>query len=332
MNKRLNDYGTSAYGNLPFQYLLKEGLFDSDEPKHNDVIRNMIKYMNNFEEKLENKQFDDAAKLVAQSPQGILINLNTFKRFKKIDTMFEYEKKSSPLMFLCNAVMITSSIQKPLTEKLSVEVIKCALKYKDLNLAQFWMHQKRFSLSINVGNALIESCCCKSYCVCRYYELALEAYLKLGISRQVVICYLHLHSFESMMKMAGKYKFKMADYKQLFSRLPSLELFELLSKQYPGKPLISLLEGMQIFLLQSKYKECLALLKKLHSINSGGILKALMHGGEHSKINASDVLCKIFKLLHHENEVELAEELLACVVTTKSLENAILFCLTDYFS
>lgn len=296
---------------------------------HDKQIKDTIRFNDRFEELFRNKQYFDAANLAAQSPSGMLRTYHVFKWFKDVDEISNWkDKSSSPLFLLSDALMRTGANYKALTSRLSLEIVKVAVKYNEILFLKHWITQKHLTKSVNMASFLLEQCSCNKVCSCCLVEEALSIYRTFFCTKECVLCYIKMGEFIAALEISSANGFSTQDYLDLFCKAPSVELFlamasTLVEINLPLSKIIKALMG------RGKDEECIMILRKMceTSVNNRKLIDFLME--DWIDYENWELFCEI---LHRNGEYELEEELRACVVTRFCLEKAAVHYLTDYFS
>ena len=325
-----------AYGAIkqdPFLPYIQQGMFHSDEPKDCKQVNEFVKYVKQFHVCFEKKDYEIAAQMAANSPDGILRNYQVLCQFA--DQNVVGDSSNDPVLLFCKALMNTSSNSELLSAKLSLEILRCALDKEEINLARHWLSNRIFNIVIPVGDLLYESCKCLAKCKCGLISLALEVYTKLNVSKKIVQCHLKLENFETMFNCMENNSFTIHDYKQLFVINPNTQFFHLLNSSSINnkKSLMSLPAAVSIFMDKNMFTDVIDLLSAVFKdgLNGKSLMVCLLnetyddHMGE-------DQWQKVLNLCKVTGYFDIAEELYACLCTRVCLENATYYCLLDYIS
>lgn len=259
----------------------------------------------------------------------MLRTYHIFKRFKDVDEISNCkDKSSSPLFLLSDALMRTGANYKALTNRLSLEIVKVAVKYNEILFLKYWIAQKHLSKSVNMASFLLEQCLCNKSCSCSLVEEALSIYRIFFCTKECALCYIKMGEFNAALEISSANGFGTKDYLDLFCKAPSVELFLAMASTL-AEIKLPLSKVMKALMGRGKYGDCTMILRKMckSDVNNGRLIDFFMK--DWIDYENWEILSEI---LHKNGEYELEEELQACVVTRFCLEKAAIHYLTDYFS
>ncbi|KAG8429627.1 hypothetical protein GDO86_019673 [Hymenochirus boettgeri] len=117
------------------------GLFDELEPSKISEGESVLDYVERFNELFVSKQFQAAAAQAANSPKGILRNMETMEKFKAAPV---HDEDESPLLLFFEALMGSSHLNKhPVNAAMALDGIQYALSHDKLELVVHWVTQQK---------------------------------------------------------------------------------------------------------------------------------------------------------------------------------------------
>ncbi|EDO43489.1 predicted protein [Nematostella vectensis] len=223
--KALKDYG-KIEDSTTAEQLHQLVNFDEDDPIKKKEAERLIEYCDHFNSLFDFGQFEAAAIHAANSPYGILRNYETLIRFKQVNAPVD----ENPLLMYCEALMATSSAAQPVSQAMSVEVVRCALEANHLDFATHWLAQGSLSYSIPLGDIIKKHCKCSGgRCTCTCLQLAQTIYMKINAHHRAAKCLCQQGRFVSLLQYTQRNgPFTKSDYQRLLIKKPSPELAHLM--------------------------------------------------------------------------------------------------------
>jgi hypothetical protein len=188
----------------------------------------MVEYMDKFEQLFAQGCYEEAAIVAATSPQDILRTAQTFERFKE---QKPHAGEKSPLLYYCEAVIVSSG--NPGQQKLSasecVDAVARALEEHRQELVIQWLSQNKLKYSEQLGDSIVAFCKCAQVCACGCYTLAEAVYRHAKVHGKVVSCLCRQGRLHMAMHHARNVaKFRKADFMRILEEYPSFAHAEVL--------------------------------------------------------------------------------------------------------
>ena len=338
VSKALDDHGRKYAIQDRTRQHKSTSIFEDDDPAKKMEAEHLMDYMDSFNDLINAKEFSKAAKHAANSPKGILRTADVMKIFK------ENEKETteeSPWMMFCEALMATAKSAAVLSGAVSVDVIRCALRYKRMDLVAYWLAQNCFSLTVPMANVLHEHCRCEHICKCGAKRFAVEIYDKLGCYRQVAACLIGTGQYHRLLQYSQSHNFTVGDCKVLLKMHNSDKLLKLFINAHPADDIpctISFACAINILLESNNNKLIVALMKTVFKngvlLNDGSkasLLQLLLLETFNDNMSKEKWL-RVVQSCEEASLHQIAEELLCCLVTRDALDNASYRCVLDYIS
>jgi len=207
-----------------------------------------------FEQHFIAQRYQEAAKVVASSPQGCLRTSATVQRFK---TATPIPGQAPPLMQYL-AVLLESG---KLNERESLELLMPVMQQGRKEMAQKWMQEGKITPSEELGNFM------RQYDI----QLALVTYLQSKTHEKVVQIFCELGEYEKVVQYA-----KTQDYKPPYLQLirgvcqikpAGTEQFLKILAEDPSGPLVDLGEAMELLNQYDLIRELTAVMVPILSKN-----------------------------------------------------------------
>ncbi|XP_069810292.1 clathrin heavy chain linker domain-containing protein 1 isoform X2 [Dendropsophus ebraccatus] len=267
-------------------------VFEDLDPRKGQEAEALLEYVERFNELFVNGQYKAAAVCAANSPRGILRNMETMERFRAV---VAGKDDVSPLMMFFEALMESSNIAKhPVNAALTLEAITCALSYDKMELVVHWVTQQRITFSESLGDVITDYGDREPYHKVTCLALAQLIYRKCSSLRKAALCMCLQGQIQGALDYTYQSKrFLLEDYLFLLKKCPTAELINGLTKEWNGKPAALSVGQAVLSLLCTDHKEYgFQLLESIYQCGEAALEQVILN----------DVVCT------PEGWVEIAEE------------------------
>ncbi|XP_053565317.1 clathrin heavy chain linker domain-containing protein 1 [Bombina bombina] len=270
-------------------------VFDDFDPRKITEAESLLEYVERFNELFVSGDYKAAAIFAANSPRGILRNLDTMERFRAVRTNKELY---SPLMLFFEAVIGSSVIKKyTVNAALTLEGIKCALSCNRLDDVIHWVNQQRLTFSEALGDVISDYGEKKPYHRVTCLALAQLIYRKCSSFRKAALSMCLQGQVQGALNYTYECKqFLLDDYLFLLKHCATPELIHGLTKEWNGKPAALSVGQAVLSLLCTDHKDYgFQLLESVHRCGDSALEQVILN----------DVVCT------PEGWVEIADECLS---------------------
>ncbi|KAM4693325.1 clathrin heavy chain linker domain-containing protein 1 [Discoglossus pictus] len=286
-------------------------VFDDYDPRKISEAESLLEYVERFNELFISGDYKAAAVYAANSPKGILRNMETMERFKAVAGK---EWHDSPLMVFFEALIGSSYLKKySVNGALTMEGVKCALSHNKIDLIVHWVNQQRISFSEALGDVISDYGEEKPYQKATCLALAQLIYRKCSSHRKAALCMCLQDQVQGALDYTYQCKyFKLEDYLFLLKNSPTPELIHGLTKEWNGKPAALSVGQAVLSLLCTDHKEYgLQLLESIHKCGDSALEQVILN----------DVVCtpegwvEIADECSHNNYSQLSEKIMSIVTS-----------------
>ncbi|OCT79278.1 clathrin heavy chain linker domain-containing protein 1 [Xenopus laevis] len=284
-------------------------VFHDLDPSKVSEGQDLLEYIERFNELFLSRQYNAAAIHAANSPRGILRNMETMEKFKAAVVS---DEETSPVLLYFEALISSSHVAKhPVSAELTLEATKCALACGKLDLVLHWVSQQRITYSEALGDVIYDygerDPYHKSICL----ALAQLIYRKCTNSRKAALCMCLQGLVQGALEYTSHCRhFSLEDYGFLLRMCPSAELIHGLTKERNGKPAALSVGQATLSLISTHHKDYgFQLLESILNCGEGALEQAVLN----------DVVCtpegwvEIADECLRNNYVQLSEKILSIV-------------------
>ncbi|KAL0964530.1 hypothetical protein UPYG_G00325220 [Umbra pygmaea] len=266
-------------------------VLEDDDPSKVNEAKRMVDYIERFNDLFEGGDYEAAAFHAAESPHGILRNIDTMERFKAV-TVSWAQGKLPPLLLFFQALMISVHAGKQLPgETLSVEGVRCAMQHNFIELVTHWITQKRLTYSEALGDVICEHGDMKLWMADTCLTLAHIVYKACGVLRKAALSMCKRGMTSSAIEFIYQNKgFTPNDCVFVLRGCPSLTLLQSLTEEYQGQPaLLSLGFACQALLNSDMEDLAIQMVEQIHSSGPGTLEKVILSDTECSAENWGEI-------------------------------------------
>ncbi|XP_053315167.1 clathrin heavy chain linker domain-containing protein 1 [Spea bombifrons] len=229
-------------------------VFDDTDPRKGMEAEALLEYVERFNELFASGRYKAAATFAANSPRGILRNLETMERFKAVATS---EELVSPLLLFFEALIGSSCMAKhPVNAILTLEGVKCALSQNKVDLVVHWVTYQRITFSEALGDVISEYGDEEPYHKYTCLALAQLIYRKCNNLRKAALCMCLQGQVQGALEYTYESRhFSLDDYLFLLKNCPTAELIHGLTKKWREKPAALSVGQAALSLIYTDHKE-----------------------------------------------------------------------------
>ncbi|KAE8600807.1 hypothetical protein XENTR_v10013416 [Xenopus tropicalis] len=229
-------------------------VFDEHDPKKVSEGKSLLEYVERFNELFLSRQYNAAAIHAANSPRGILRNMETMEKFKAAVVS---DEDTSPVLLYFEALIGSSHLPKhPVSAELTLEGTKCALACEKLELVVHWVTQQRITYSEALGDVIYDYGEREPYHKPTCLALAHLIFKKCSNSRKAALCMCLQGLVQGVLEYTSQCRhFSLEDYVFLLTKCPSADLIHGLTKERNGKPAALSVGQATLSLISTHYKE-----------------------------------------------------------------------------
>ncbi|XP_074655694.1 clathrin heavy chain linker domain-containing protein 1-like [Tubulanus polymorphus] len=243
--------------------------FEDDDPAREQEADVILDYIEKFNELFDNEKYEAAAIHAANSPKGILRNMETLLKFK---VAVAKDGEREPLLAYCDAIMSSVlAIGVIPSEEMCIECVQTALANNRLDLLLHWIAQDRLKMTEQVGDLVCKRCMCQGLCSCGCQGMAQKVYTAVAAHDKVIGCMLHQGRVISAVEYAErKASYDQNKYAELLEAYPSPQLAQALFRPFnDGSRHLPLGVVVRILLHTNLYEQGFLLLKDVITNREG---------------------------------------------------------------
>ncbi|KAM8947851.1 clathrin heavy chain linker domain-containing protein 1 [Pelodytes ibericus] len=271
--------------------MIPANVFDEPDPKKTTEAESLLEYVERFNDLLVSGQYKAAATFAANSPRGILRNVETMQRFKAIDN----SEGQAPLLLFFEALIGSSFLTKhPVSAILTLEGVQCALSHDQIDLVVHWVTQQRVTYTETLGDIISEYGTKEPVHQSTSLALSQLIYGKCSNVRKAALCMCLQGQVQGALDYTYQSKhFLLDDYLFLLRNCPTAELVHGLTRERDGKPAALSVGQAVLSLINTDHKEYgYQLLENIHMCGESALEQVILN----------DVACTL------EGWVEIAHE------------------------
>ncbi|KAF9164736.1 hypothetical protein DFQ27_007414 [Actinomortierella ambigua] len=200
-------------------------------------------YVQRFQQLFQSGEFNEAAKIAAISPRGILRTPQTIERFKQVPVA---PGTLSPILQYFGILLEKGELNK----HESLELAKPVLVQGRKQLLEKWLKEDKLECSEELGDIV------KQHDV----NLALSVYLRATVHNKVIACFAETQQYPKIILYAKKVGYQ-PDYAMLLQHIMRMDpdngkkFADLLANDESG-PLVDLEKIVDVFMSQSMIQQC----------------------------------------------------------------------------
>ncbi|XP_072526214.1 clathrin heavy chain linker domain-containing protein 1-like [Salminus brasiliensis] len=248
---------------------------EEDDPGEVHKSELLVDYIERFSDLFKLGEYEAAAYHAANSPLGVLRNMETMERFKSITV---YEGWVPPVLLFFKVLIVSAQPGKQVPGKMSVEGVRCALRYGCIQLVTFGVTQHRLTYSEELGDMISNHGDKDPRIADTCLALAHIVYSACGVLRKAVLSLCRRGLTSRAVELIYKNRdFTVEDLMFVLRGCPSLTLLQDLTEPYGGKPTL-LSVGFICHSLLSSDLEDLAfqLLEKINADGQGALQQTIL--------------------------------------------------------